>query len=88
MPKKTKDGESLGVVTGTFCPLDGSMHLSAVEWHGQVWLYCPLGATGPGDAHTAYPIKEYRPTRDEIETVAILAEPMSLPPISSTEENI
>ena len=81
MPKN----KALGVVTGTFCPLDGSMHLSAVEWRGQVWVYCPLGATGPLDAHTAYPIKEYRPTRDEIETVAVLVEPMSLP-ISSAEE--
>ena len=86
MPKKYREGEILGVVTGTFCPLDGSMHLSAVEWRGQVWLYCPLGATGPGDAHTAFPIKEYRPTRDEIETVAVLVEPMTLPPISSAEE--
>ena len=73
MPK-AKTGELLGTVTGTYCPGCGSMHLPAAEWRGQIWVYCAVGATGPGDAHTAFPIREYRPTRDEIETVAPLIE--------------
>ena len=62
--------KQLGTVLGTYCPLDGSMHLSAVEWEGQVWVYCPLGATGPGDAHTAFPIERYVEDRDEMVAIA------------------
>lgn len=64
------------------------MHLSAAEWRGQVWLYCPLGATGPGDAHTAFPIREYRPTREEIEVVAALTEAPKPNPVPIIEEDV
>lgn len=60
----------LGTVLNTYCPLCGSMHLSATEWKNQVWVYCPVKSTGPGDAHTAFPIKRYRPQRDDVEIVA------------------
>ena len=80
----TKALKQLGTVLGTYCPLDGSMHLSAAEWRGQVWVYCPLGATGPADAHTAFPIREYREMRDDIERIAPLLEPM--PPETTIKE--
>ena len=62
----------LGTVEGTYCPLDGSMHLPAMEWKGQIWVFCPNRAENPDEAHTAYPINEYRPVRWEVERVPII----------------
>ena len=42
---------------GTYCPLCGNMGLIAVKVRGKVWVYCPMGATGIKDAHTAYEYK-------------------------------
>lgn len=36
------------------------------EANGSIWAYCPIGATGPLDAHTAYVIGELPRTRKQI----------------------
>ena len=43
-------------VTGTYCPLCGERDLRRAVVDGIVFAYCPVRATGPSDAHTAFPI--------------------------------
>ena len=55
----------------TRCTVCDTNDLPTRKWLGQLWLYCPTDATGPEDAHTAYPIKKYAKNNWEIERVPI-----------------
>ena len=40
----------------SYCPLCGERNLPHVRYHKRQWVFCPVGATSPADAHTAYPL--------------------------------
>ena len=45
------------LIQGTYCPLcPAGTQLAEGVYDGKRWAFCPNGATGPEDAHTAYVI--------------------------------
>lgn len=48
------------VLVGGYCPLCGDMNLQVVKYKRKDWAFCPQGATGPKDAHTAYEVPDDR----------------------------
>ena len=45
------------LIDGTYCPLcPAGTQLAEGVYDGKRWAFCPNGATGPEDAHTAYVI--------------------------------
>lgn len=47
-------------IIGTYCPLCGEMGLQLAIEGDELWAFCPVGAKGRKDAHTAFLVSPER----------------------------